>query len=230
MCPRLVAYRQEVANRYRGDFKTGPTGPAPCPASEIPAAGSCSSAWPRRPRAETAPAACLPGTGAGTGFSRPCTVSDSPTSPIGNSRRRSDSKGLLYYGYDPLRPASEQTAARGDSGLPTLPATRVRPVETDWDIHPLGSGRFQPAFEEFAPQRPDAAAVEIRPRAGVSPAERPDHHRVLSPQSTEHLHWKIDQGDVLPGFQTGAKHLNSPVPSEKMKTLVKIINNQLINC
>ena len=80
----------------------------------------------------------------------------------------------------------------------------VGPAETGSDIHSLGPSGFQPAFEKFAPERANAAAVEIRPRAGVSPAGRPDHHRLLPPQSTKHLYREVDQGDVLPGFQTGA--------------------------
>ena len=81
---------------------------------------------------------------------------------FGNSRRRPDFKGLLYYGYDPLRPASEQAAARGDSGLPPLLPAGTGPAETGSDIHSFGRSGFQSALKKPAPERANAAGAEIR--------------------------------------------------------------------
>ncbi len=111
------------------------------------------------------------------------------------------------------------------SGLPALPAKGVGPAEKGSDIHSLGPSGFQSAFEKPAPERANAAAVEIRPRAGISPAGRPDHHRLLPPQSTKHLYREVDQGDVSPGFQTGATASESSSLPGEMKIRNCILNH-----
>ena len=55
------------------------TGAARCPVSAIPRRPSLSSAWPRRPMAPTAPAACLPGIDPVTGCSPRCIGAGWPT-------------------------------------------------------------------------------------------------------------------------------------------------------
>jgi uracil-DNA glycosylase family 4 len=60
---------------------------------------------------------------------------------------------------------------------------------------------------------------------GISPAGGPDHHRLLPPQSTKHLYREINQGDVLPGFQTGATASESSVLPGEMKIGNCIVNH-----
>ena len=80
-CPRLVAWREQVAARSGPRSATRTTGAARCPGSAIPTPAWSSWGWRLPPTAPTAPGACSPATGRGTSCTPRCTAPGSRTSP-----------------------------------------------------------------------------------------------------------------------------------------------------
>ena len=114
-CPRLVAWREDVAVNKRASYAGEPYWGRP-----IPGWGDAEPAVARRrasrrpPTAATAPAASSPATAPATGCSPPCTASGWPTSRprvhAGDGQRLLDTR-MVAAG--PLRPAAEQADPRG---------------------------------------------------------------------------------------------------------------------
>ena len=112
-CPRLVAWREQVAPRAAGRLRRpGVLGPAR-PGLRRPAGpGRGGGAGARPPTAATGPAASSPATARGTGCSRPCGGPGWPTSPRASpSTTASSCRGAYVLRRGALRAAAEQAHA-----------------------------------------------------------------------------------------------------------------------
>ena len=121
-CPRLVAWREQVADEQAGCLpRPRSTGAGRCRASVIRARGRSSSGWPRRPTAATAPAGCSPATARATGCSARCGGPASPTSRP--ARRRDDGLALQRRATSPRRCGARRrpTSRRPTSGTAAAP-------------------------------------------------------------------------------------------------------------
>ena len=124
-CPRLVAWREQVAREKRAAFRDGTTGAARSPGSATRPRACCCSGW-RRPRtAPTAPGACSPATARATSCSPRCTAPASPTSRPPSPRRRPGAARLLDHRRGALRAAGQQAAAGGARALLGLARARA---------------------------------------------------------------------------------------------------------
>ncbi len=108
-CPRLVAWREEVAAERRAAFADQDYWGRPVPGFGDPGPGWRWWGWHRRPTAGTGPGGSSPATGRGTGCSRRCGGRGWRTSPRASSaRRRARAVGGVRAGGGALRPAAEQ--------------------------------------------------------------------------------------------------------------------------
>ena len=125
-CPRLVAWREEVARvEARGVRRRGVLGPAP-PGVRRSCGARCSwSAWRRRPTAATARAGSSPATARATGCSRRCGARGWPTSPTRCRATTACGYRLLRHRRGALRAAGQPAAALRAGQLPAVPGARA---------------------------------------------------------------------------------------------------------
>ena len=114
-CPRLVAWREQVAReKRRAAFRDETYWGRPLPGFGDPARACSSSASRRPPTAATAPAGYSPATAPATSSSPRSTAPGFANQP---TRRRADDglelRGALHRRRGPLRAAGEQADARG---------------------------------------------------------------------------------------------------------------------
>ena len=193
-CPRLVAWREEVARTSGPRSVTSRTGVGPSPASATRGRGggrrSC-----RPPRtAPIAPGACSPATSPASGSTAPCGGRASPANPIAPRSTTGWSS--------PVRGSPRRCGARRrPTGPRPTSGRRCRPfIDRE-----LGLAHPGPGVPDARPDRVPghlrpaggAAPAALRPRAGGARDDRPGgavHHRpLLVPREpTEHVHGTAD--------------------------------------
>ena len=176
-CPRLVAWREQVAGRSGPRSATRSTGAGRCPASATRTPG-CSSSGSRPPRtAATAPAGSSPATARATSCSRRCTAPASPTS----RRRCAADDGLELrdaYVAAAVRcapPANKPTPDERDRCLPYLERelAPARPRARDRRARRVRLRGDRRGCSRRAGVAAPGAAPEVRPRArGADGARR----------------------------------------------------------
>ena len=186
-CPRLVAWREQVAREKRAALRRrGVLGPARARLRRPGRPRRSSSASPRPPTAATAPAGCSPATARATGSTPRCTAPASPTSRPASHR----DDGLRLTGAwitapRPLRAAGQQADARGAGHLPALPRARAGPAAATLRVF-VALGQFGYAG---AGARPRACGPgPVRPRRRGRRRRRPHDPLLVPREPAEHLH------------------------------------------
>jgi uracil-DNA glycosylase family 4 len=166
-CPRLVAWREQVAREKRASFAAEEYWGRRSRASATPPRACSSSAWRPPPTAATARGACSPATARATGSSPPCTapgLANQPTSVHrGDGLRLKDAWIAAAVRCAP--PANKPTPEERDECLPWT----VAELEHLTDLRVvvcLG------AFAWDAALRLRAALGHPRPRRGRASATR----------------------------------------------------------
>ena len=184
-CPRLVAWREQVARSTSGrPSVTRRTGDGRCRASVIRRRRSSCSGWHRRPTAPTAPAGSSPATAAATSCSPRCTASASPTSRC--SVHAGD--GLALHGawvtaaVKCAPPANAPTPAERDACAPFL----RRELAALDPIVVVCLGAF--GYEAACRLLRRAAAAALRTRRRARHRRRAGARVLVPPEPAEHVH------------------------------------------
>ena len=202
-CPRLVAWREQVARERRAAFADQDYWGRPVPGFGDPGARiGGGRPGPGRPRRQPHRAGSSPATAPGTGSSPPCAGPGWPTSrPASRSTTGSSCRDAYVLGRRALRAAPEQADA-GRSATTCLPYPPARAGAAR-----RGPGRGR-ALGQFAYQVvADELGLRPRPRFGHGvEAPAPDGRVVLllvPPQPAEHLHREADRAHVRRRLRPG---------------------------
>ena len=156
-CPRLVAWREQVAREKRARSPTRSTGAGRCPGFGDPArARARPRPGARRPRRQPHRAACSPATARATGCSPPCTAPASPT-----SRRRCTATTACEL-HDAWIAAAVRCAP---------PANKPTPQERD-DVPAVDGGRARAAsptcaWSSASARSPGTPRCACAPRSAI---------------------------------------------------------------
>ena len=194
-CPRLVAWREQVAREKRAAYRDEEYWGRPGARASATRGRASRSSASRRPRtAPTAPGGCSPATAPATSSTPRCWRAGLASAPV--SRSRDD--GLALRGaYDhrrrALRAAGEQPDPRRARPLPAVRAARARAARaTCRVIVCLGAFAWEAALRIVAP----GAGPRPRFAHGAELARGAGAARELPPQPAEHLHRAPDRGDA----------------------------------
>ena len=175
-CPRLVAWREDVAAARSGAaFADEPYWGRPVAGwGDRPAARRWSSGW-RRPRtAATGPGGSSPATAAATGCSPRCTGPGSPRTSRASARRRRPAADRRAHGRRrALRAAGQQADARGARHLRAVAGTRAGAGRADRRGWSSALGAF--AWDGRAGRRSGPPGTRCRGRgrgSGTAPRRR----------------------------------------------------------
>ena len=152
-CPRLVAWREEVAREKRASFENETYWGRPVPGFGDPEASVVVLGLAPAAHGANRTGRVFTGDRSGDFCSHRCTARVLPTSRSQEQGRRAASLGTLDLGRRPVRPASEQTdPGERDACLPTPPANSRR------------STRRSSSASAPSPGTPPCACFALRPK------------------------------------------------------------------
>ena len=200
-CPRLVAWREQVARGSARRYRDEDYWARPVPGFGDPRrARARASAWRRPPTAATAPGAMFTGDRSGdwlfaalhrAGFA------NQPTSVDARRRLAADATPTITAAVRCAPPANKPTPAERDACLPYLERelellADVRVIVAlgafAWDAR---AARCATRSATTSPGRGRASATAPRPQRAAR-----DAARLLPPEPAEHLHRQADRGDA----------------------------------
>ena len=167
-CPRLVAWREQVARESRAAFADEAYWGRPVPGFGDPPARVLSSASRRPPTAPTGPAASSPATARATSSSRRCTATGFASQPTSRTRDGLRAARRLDHRRRALRAAGQQADAAASATPACRGRARARAAAGVRVIVCLGAFAWD-------------AALRLRARR---PVPRPSRASVTAPSST----------------------------------------------
>ena len=143
-CPRLVAWREQVATEKRAAFRDEEYWGRPVPGLRRPGrAGRDRRPGARRPRRQPHRAACSPATARATSSTRRCTAPASPTSRRARTATTASAHRRVDHRAGALRAAGQQADARRARPLPAVPRARAARSSTPACSCPLGAFAYE---------------------------------------------------------------------------------------
>ena len=213
-CPRLVAWREQVAAEKRAAFRDEDYWGRPIPGFGDPARGSSCSALRPPPTAATAPGASSPATARATSSSRPAPRRLRQPADVACAATTASAYGLLDHGGGALRAAGQQAAARRARHVRCLARARAAAAAARARDLCLGGFAWDAALRLLDGRRAPEAA--LRPRGRGAPPGAWTLLGCFHPSQQNTFTGRLTAGDARRGARAGAHARRSaPAPAPR---------------